>query len=196
MTHQLILASSSFFRKQLLNRLGLTFSVISPEVDETALPGEAPWELAKRLAQTKANAVLESLPANTPALIIGSDQVAVLDNRILGKPGHHEKAADQLRQQSGRNVIFYTALCVLNSSTRHMQIDLVDSKVLFRQLTEENIAVYLEREPAYNCAGSFKSEGLGIALLENIVSNDPTALIGLPLISLAKMLEREGLNIL
>lgn len=193
---QLILASTSPFRRQLLARLGLEFSVMSPEIDESSLPGELPEVLARRLAQAKASAALKSVKNDSPTLIIGSDQVAVVDNQLVGKPGSHEQAVNQLRRLSGRSVNFHTVVCVLNSSTLRMQIDSMISKVLFRSLTEAQISAYLEREPAYNCAGSFKSEGLGIVLLEKIISDDPTALIGMPLISLIKMLEHEGLNIL
>ena len=196
---QLILASTSLFRKQLLTRLGLPFSVVDPQVDETAVAGEAPQALVSRLAQAKAHAVLTSeisaMTVAEPVLIIGSDQVAVVDGQILGKPGGHEQAVRQLQQLSGRTAHFHTALCVLSSANRRIQLELVTSTVVFRRLTDAQIDAYLAREPAYNCAGSFKSEGLGIALLDKISSDDPTALIGLPLISLVKMLVLEGVSI-
>lgn len=198
-TYKIVLASTSPFRRQLLERLGLPFSVIDPQVDETALRGEAPQALASRLAQAKAHAVLTSetltVPEAESVLIIGSDQVVVLDDQILGKPGGHGQAVSQLQRLSGRTAYFHTALCVLNSATRRTQLDLVTSTVLFRRLTDAQIGAYLAREPAYNCAGSFKSEGLGITLLDKITSDDPTALIGLPLISLVKMLAHEGVAI-
>lgn len=198
-TYKLVLASTSPFRRQLLERLGLPFSIVDPQVDETALAGEAPQALASRLAQAKAHAVLtteaSAVTITAPVLIIGSDQVAVLDGQILGKPGGHEQAVLQLQCLSGRTAHFHTALCVLNGTSQRAQLDLVTSTVVFRRLTDTQIDAYLAHEPAYNSAGSFKSEGLGIALLDKISSDDPTALIGLPLISLVKMLALEGVSI-
>jgi len=198
-TYKIVLASTSPFRRQLLERLGLPFSIADPQVDETALAGEAPQALASRLAQAKAHAALTSeisaVTTAEPVLIIGSDQVAVLDGQILGKPGGHGQAVSQLQRLSGRTAHFHTALCVLNGASRRTQLELITSTVVFRRLTDAQIDAYLAREPAYNCAGSFKSEGLGIALLEKISSDDPTALIGLPLISLVKMLALEGVSI-
>lgn len=189
----LILASSSPFRKELLSRLGLKFDSVSPRVDETSLPDETPGQLARRLAQLKARSVAAEYP---DALIIGSDQVAVIGDRIIGKPGNHKKAMDQLMQASGQTMKFYTAVCVLNSATNHMQLDVIPISVKFRQLDKKTIDNYLSREQPYDCAGSFKSEGLGIVLFESMSGDDPTALIGLPLIRLTRMLEQEGVAIL
>ena len=188
-----ILASTSPYRRQLLERLGLRFQTADPAVDETPIPGELPEALARRLAHAKAAAVARAYPQ---ALIIGSDQVAVVAGEILGKPGGHEQAVRQLQRLSGRSVDFLTALCLLNSATRRVQHALVPATVVFRHLNDAQIDHYLSREPAYNCAGGFKSEGLGIGLLEKISSDDPTALIGLPLISLTSMLAQEGVQII
>ncbi len=189
----IILASTSPFRRQLLERLDLPFRTASPDVDETALPDESPEALVRRLAEAKARAVMSIYPT---ALIIGSDQVALLHGEVLGKPGAHEQAVKQLQRLSGQAAQFLTALCLLNSVTGTLQTEVVSTHVVFRRLSNTQIEHYLEREPAYQCAGSFKSEGLGISLLDKINSDDPTALIGLPLIRLAQMLEREGVAIL
>lgn len=189
---QLVLASSSPYRRQLLARLMLPFEVMSPDVDETPLAGEKPWETALRLAQRKASAVAEHFPR---ALVIGSDQVAVLDDAILGKPGHFQKAKEQLMAASGREVTFHTALALLNAATGRMQAKVVPFGVKFRVLTEAQIERYLHREQPYDCAGSAKSEGLGITLIERFIGDDPNALVGLPLIALVDMLRDEGIEL-
>jgi septum formation protein len=187
----LVLGSTSRYRRELLSRLRLTFEVVAPEVDETPLPGEAPAALAQRLALGKARAVAASRPE---AVVIGSDQVADLDGEPIGKPGTHERAVEQLRRMSGRTVIFQTALAVVRASTGFEQVDLAPVRVTFRHLTEAEIERYLRLEQPYDCAGSAKSETLGIALLEAIESDDPTALVGLPLIRTARMLRAAGLD--
>lgn len=189
----LILASSSPYRKALLQRLGLAFEVVNPEVDETPLPSETGHMLVQRLATTKAEAVGQLYPH---ALIIGSDQVAVLEDSILGKPGDHERAVAQLWRLSGRTVEFLSAVTLLNAENGHLHAQVVPTTVRFRKLSDAQIMHYLAHEPAYNCAGSFKSEGLGISLLEAVTSDDPTALIGLPLICLTTMLASEGRHVL
>ena len=190
---RIILASSSPFRRQLLARLDLEFESVSPDIDESILPDETPPQLARRLALSKAQAVADQ---NADALIIGSDQVAVIDKEIIGKPGSHDKAMEQLQHASGKTLEFFTAVCVLNSATGHSQHEIIPISVRFRQLDDATIKRYLLREQPYDCAGAFKSEGLGIALLEGIYGNDPTALIGLPLISLSRMLKREGMPVI
>ena len=189
----LVLASTSPYRRELLNRLGLPFITASPNVDETGVDGETPEQLVERLAESKAHAVAETYP---DALIIGSDQVAVLDNKILGKPGNHEAAVEQLSNASGKKVLFLTGLCLLNAETGKTQINIDKFSVEFRQLSRPQIENYLQREKPYDCAGSFKSEGLGISLFEKMKGNDPNALIGLPLITLINMLYNEGLDVL
>ncbi len=189
----LILASTSPFRRELLMRLGLPFVVEAPKVDETRLPGEEAPELVGRLAEQKARAVARVAPA---ALIIGSDQVAVLDGDIIGKPGDHPRAVAQLQRASGRTVIFYTGLCLLDSASGQCQAAVEEFRVVFRPLTATMIEAYLQREQPYQCAGSFKSEGLGIALFERLEGDDPTSLIGLPLIRLTRMLEAAGAAVL
>jgi 7-methyl-GTP pyrophosphatase len=195
---QLILASTSPYRRQLLERLGLEFETASPRVDESRRPGEAPRELALRLAQAKASAVAASHPE---ALVIGCDQVAVLEGEVLGKPGSHENAVRQLQKASGRCVSFLTGLCLLDGSSRDgssgaTQLALVPYSVYFRRLTDAQIEHYLRREQPYDCAGSFKSEGLGIALFERMEGDDPSALVGLPLIRLVHMLETAGMPVI
>jgi septum formation protein len=187
-----VLASSSRFRQTLLRRLGLEFGAVSPEVDETALPGELPEALARRLAEAKARRVGRDHP---DALIIGSDQVAVLDGQAIGRPGDHERAMAQLTAASGRTVQFFTALALWNPAAGRLQLDVIPSSVTFRTLAAADIDSYLRREQPYDCAGAFKSEGLGIALMERLDGTDPTALIGLPLIRLTRMLEAEGVKI-
>lgn len=182
----LVLASTSPFRRALLQRLGVPFETCSPNVDETAQPNEKPEELVQRLAISKAHAAHSFYPN---ALIIGSDQVAVIENKILGKPLTHDKAIEQLTFLSGKKVVFQTGLCVFNSQTKETLVEIVPFTVKFRELKKEQITNYLSKEPAYNCAGSFKSEGLGIALIEYMEGSDPNALIGLPLIRLTHMLE-------
>jgi septum formation protein len=191
----LILGSSSVYRRALLDRLHLTYSVISPDIDETALPGEHPAATARRLARAKAQAVAQQLPADQKgALIIGSDQVAVIGDRIFGKPGNHEKAVAQLQILSGQTVVFETALCLYDVLNDTAHEELVSTEVEFRELSLEEIEAYLQREPGYDCAGSAKSEGLGIALLDRLSGDDPTALIGLPLIALCRLLRHAGFN--
>ena len=190
---QIVLASTSPFRKSLLERLGLPFVTARPETDETRHPGEDASALVQRLAEEKARAVAPGFPQ---ALIIGSDQVAVLDEEILGKPGSHEQAVAQLTAASGREVLFLTGLCLLNARSGRAQVDVVPFSVRFRPLTAAQIEHYLRHEQPYNCAGSFKSEGLGIALFEAMRGDDPNALIGLPLIRLVDMLGDEGVDVL
>ena len=189
----LILASSSPYRQALLAKLGLPFESISPEIDETPLAGEQPQETALRLAQLKAKKIAES---NPNALIIGCDQVATLDGMQLGKPISHENAVKQLQYQRGRRVTFHSALCLYNATTKHMQAEVVPYDVEFRNLTDTQIENYLRIEEPYNCAGSAKSEGLGIAVIASMTGSDPNALIGLPLIKLITMLQNEQVNVI
>jgi septum formation protein len=193
MKQKLILASSSPYRQELLARLGLPFDAISPEIDESPLDGELPQETALRLAQLKAKKVAESHP---DALVIGCDQVASLDGIQLGKPITHENAVKQLQYQRGRRVTFHSALCLYNALTKHMQAEVVPYDVEFRNLTEAQIENYLRIEEPYNCAGSAKSEGLGIAVIASMTGSDPNALIGLPLIKLITMLQNEEVNVI
>lgn len=189
---RLVLGSSSIYRHELLRRLQIPFEVYNPEIDETPLAGESPDTTALRLAAAKTRMVAISHPG---ALIIGADQVAVLGGIQLGKPLNHANATQQLRLIRGKEVVFHTALSLLNSDKDNMQIRLVSSRVKFRKLSDKQIDNYLDREQPYHCAGSAKLEGLGIALIEHIVSEDPSALIGLPLIALVEMLTREGVEI-
>lgn len=193
MSPKLILASTSPYRRELLARLGLSFETANPKTDETALPGEPPEATALRLSEAKARAVGSNF---SDALVIGSDQVAVMDGRIFGKPGTHANAVDQLRILRGRTVNFFTGLCLLNAKTGHTQIRGVPTLVTFRDLSDREIENYLQREQPYNCAGAAKSEGLGIALLARMEGEDPNALVGLPLIALCDMLRAEGVQIL
>lgn len=193
MQSNLILASSSIYRRELLTHLQIPFSCISPEVDETPLPNELPQKTALRLAQVKAKKVGTLHP---DALIIGCDQVATLDNQQLGKPLTHENAIRQLRLMRGREVTFHSALCLYNASTHNMQAEVVPYVVKFRNLSDEQIENYLIKEQPYHCAGSAKSEGLGIAIIEKMTGDDPNALIGLPLIALVNMLQNEGLAVI
>ena len=188
----LILGSTSVYRRELLARLRLPFTVEPPNVDETPLPGERPAALASRLAAAKATAVARAHPA---AIVIGSDQVAELDGESLGKPGTHANALAQLRRMSGRTVIFQTALTVLCIESGFTAHDLAPVQVSFRTLTDAEIEAYLHAEQPYDCAGSAKSEGLGIALLDAIDSDDPTALVGLPLIRTCRMLRAAGVRL-
>ena len=190
---KLILGSTSAYRRELLSRLRIPFSVESPHVDETALPGENPAELARRLALAKAHAVAQRFP---DCVVIGSDQVADLEGHALGKPGNHERATSQLRQMRGKTVIFQTALAVVCLDSGFCQQDLAPVKVTFRDLGDTEIENYLRQEQPYDCAGSAKSEGLGIALLDAIESDDPTALVGLPLIRTSRMLRAAGIQLL
>lgn len=189
---QLVLASSSPYRRELLARLQIPFEVMSPDVDETPLANEAPQDTALRLAQLKARAVAKQFP---DALIIGSDQVALLHGQQLGKPHTFENAKQQLLAASGQAVVFHTALCLLNSRSGNMQACAVPITVRFRKLSEDQIERYLQKEQPYNCAGSAKSEGLGIALIERFEGDDPNALVGLPLIALVGMLNIEGVAV-
>lgn len=191
MTQPLVLASTSPYRRALLERLGLSFTIDSPLVDESSRPGEPPQVLVLRLAEAKANAAAERHPE---ALIIGSDQVACIDGQVLGKPGNRERAITQLEQASGRMVVFQTGLCLLNAATGRTQTLVEPFHVHFRRLSRRRIEAYLDREEPYDCAGSFKSEGLGIALFARLEGDDPSALIGLPLIRLITLLESEGLD--
>ncbi|MCO5354321.1 Maf family nucleotide pyrophosphatase [Acidovorax kalamii] len=186
----LVLGSTSRYRRELLERLNLPFEVAAPDVNETPLPGETPRDLALRLALAKARAVAQQHPG---AVVIGSDQVADLAGEPLGKPGQHERAVQQLRQMSGQTVVFQTAVAVVCAATGFEQVELAPVEVRFRALNDEEIERYLRAERPYDCAGSAKSEGLGIALLDAIHSDDPTALIGLPLIRTCRMLRAAGL---
>lgn len=190
---KLILASSSIYRRELLERLNLPFSVVVPNVDETPFPGETPEETALRLAQAKARKVGHD---HADALIIGCDQVATLDGLQLGKPLTHDNAVRQLRMMRGRIVLFHSALCLYNASTGSMQAEDVIYEVKFRQLSDAQIENYLRMEQPYHCAGSAKSEGLGISLMEYMRGDDPNALIGLPLIALISMLQNEGVTVI
>jgi septum formation protein len=189
----LVLASTSAYRRELLRRLRLDFSTFAPHLDESPLMGEPPATTALRLAQAKARAAAASYPT---ALIIGSDQVAELDGLRLDKPGNRERALEQLRQASGREVVFHTAVCLLQAQTGEMRHRVVPTRVRFRPLTPSQISAYLDQEQPFDCAGSAKSEGLGIALLEQIQGDDPTALIGLPLIAVVTLLRDAGLSVL
>ena len=188
-----VLGSTSRYRRELLERLRLPFEVAAPEVDETPLPGEAPAALATRLALAKAHAVAARFPE---AVVIGSDQVADLHGQPLGKPGTHERAVLQLQRMRGQTVVFQTALAVVCIETGFEQVDLAPVRVKFRDLSDAEIENYLQIEKPYDCAGSAKSEGLGIALLESIDNDDPTALVGLPLIRTARMLRAAGVQLL
>ena len=187
----LILASSSPYRREVLAKLGLPFEHYSPDIDENPLPNESPEELVRRLAIGKTQAVANHY-SNTR--IIGSDQVALFNNRIITKPHTHENAIQQLQRFSSHKVTFLTSLCLFNSSTQHQQIEIVPYHVQFLPLTNVQIETYLQREQPYDCAGSFKSEGLGISLFESLEGTDPNSLIGLPLIALTKMLRKDGLE--
>jgi len=189
----LVLASTSRYRRALLSRLGLPFDVQPPGVDETALPGEAPWATACRLAEAKARAVA-SRYAN--ALVIGSDQVADAEGVAIGKPGDHAAAAAQLRMLAGRTVVFHTAVALVDAQSGRCAVRLIDVATRFRALSDAAIEHYLQRERPYDCAGSIRSEGLGIALVEAIESDDPSALIGLPLITVIDLLRAEGVDVL
>lgn len=188
----LILGSTSPFRKELLNKLGLSFATDTPDIDETIREGEPPQELVQRLALQKAQVVARR---HSNALIIGSDQIACIGYDILGKPGNRERAIAQLTQAAGQRVSFYTGLCLLNSNSGEYQVVCEPFHVHFRKLNQAQIERYLDTEEPYNCAGSFKSEGLGISLFERLEGDDPNALIGLPLIRLIAMLEQEGISV-
>lgn len=188
----LILGSSSVYRCELLQRLQIPFETTSPAVDEFALSGEAPEATALRLAKEKAHVVAKLFP---DALIITADQVAALGEAQLGKPLNHENAVRQLRLIRGKEVIFYSALCLFNSRTTHLQARVIPCSVKYRELSDSQIEHYLIKEQPYHCAGSAKAEGLGIALIERITGEDPNALIGLPLIALVEMLMEEGVEL-
>jgi septum formation protein len=188
----LVLGSTSRYRRELLQRLGLPFEVAAPDVDETPQPGEPPAALARRLALAKARAVARRFPQ---AIVIGSDQVADLDGEPLGKPGDHARATAQLRRMRGRDVVFQTALAVVCEASGYVGEDLAPVHVRFRALGDDEIERYLRAEQPYDCAGSAKSEGLGIALLESIGNDDPTALVGLPLIRTCRLLRAAGLQV-
>jgi len=190
---QIVLASTSPFRKSVLEKLGLPFDCHAPEIDETPRAGETPAQVVERLSIAKAQAVAAHYKQG---LVIGSDQVAVIDNEILGKPGNHENAVAQLERASGKTVTFLTGLALVNAGSGSIQAEVVPFKVVFRQLTHPQIVNYLNAEHPYNCAGSFKSEGLGIALFERLEGDDPNTLIGLPLIHLIRMLEKEGVTVI
>jgi septum formation protein len=193
MRKPLVLGSTSRYRRELLARLGLPFEVDGPGIDEAALPAESPADTALRLAEAKARAVA---PRHPHALVIGSDQVAELDGRPVGKPQNHADAVAQLRAASGRTVVFHTGVALVDAESGRCRSRLVDVASTFRALRDEDIEHYLARERPYDCAGSVRSEGFGIALFERIVSDDPTALIGLPLIAVAALLREEGVDVL
>jgi len=192
-TPRIVLASSSKYRRELLARLGLPFDVASPEVDETALPGEAPPDTARRLAEAKARAVGARFPQS---LVVGSDQVAVLDGAVLGKPGNHANALRQLKCMRAKEVVFYTALCLYETASANAETCLVPYTVRFRDYSDEQIESYLQREQPYDCAGSARAEALGIALIAEMRGSDPNALVGLPLIALTDMLARRGVRVI
>ncbi len=192
MLARLILASTSPYRQRLLERLGVVFQTVAPNVDEERAVGEGPQALVQRLSEAKARSVMAKFPGS---LIIGSDQVASLGGEFLGKPGSHAAAVAQLRRSSGQKVDFFTGLCLLDAHTQRMQTAVVPFRVVFRSLTESRIERYLRREKPYDCAGSFKSEGLGIILFEKMQGDDPSALMGLPLMTLVSMFERIGLDV-
>ena len=191
---RLLLASSSRYRRELLERLRLAFEVVTPDLDETPLAGESPADTALRLAAAKARAVAARIEAPEGAVVIGSDQVATFDGRQIGKPGTHQRALEQLQAMRGREVEFHSALCVYDSRSDLVQVEDVVTRVRFRSLPDADLEAYLRAETPYDVAGSAKSEGLGIALLEAIDSNDPTALVGLPLIALTRMLAEAGIS--
>jgi septum formation protein len=189
---RLVLGSTSQYRRTLLERLGIPFTVAAPDVDESALPGELPIDLVHRLARAKAESVAQR---QAKALVIGSDQLAVSGQEVLGKPGSGERAVAQLQRLSGQRVTFYTAVQVINSETGSNEGHLDATTVHFRQLTEEEIRNYVARDKPFHCAGGFKIEALGISLFTRVDSQDPTALIGLPLIWLSGALRRSGFKV-
>lgn len=187
---KIVLGSTSPFRREILAKLAIPFATASPAIDETRLPQEEPATLVVRLAEQKARAAGKTFPA---ALVIGSDQVACVDGEILGKPGNRANAIQQLEKTSGKTVTFYTGLCLLNTASGTAQTSCELFKVHFRDLVLDQISRYVDQEQPFNCAGSFKSEGLGITLFRKLEGDDPNTLIGLPLIRLVDMLEQEGL---
>lgn len=185
-----VLASTSRYRRELLERLGLPFTAVPPEVDETPLTGESPVQAARRLSLAKATAVARAYPA---AWVIGSDQTATIDGQsIIGKPGSHERAVAQLRESAGRTLYFYTGLALVCLNDGIERVDVAEVRARFRTLSDEQIEAYLRRDQPYDCAGSARSESLGIALLESMTGDDPTALIGLPLTRLTGLLLEHG----
>ena len=192
-SQSLVLASTSLYRRELLERLQIPFQITAPDVDETPFSGESAKETSWRLSREKAQAVTARYP---DALVIGSDQVALLGGQQMGKPLTHDNAVRQLRAMRGKTVIFYTALTLLNARTGEIQTEVAETRVGFREVSDEEIENYLCKEQPYHCAGSAKSEGLGIALISRIEGDDPNALIGLPLILLVGMLKRQGVSIL
>ena len=192
-SQSLVLASTSVYRRELLERLQIPFSIAAPEVDETPLQDESAKQTSWRLSREKAQVVAIQYP---DALVIGSDQVALLDGKQIGKPLTHENAEIQLRLMRGKTVTFYTALTLLNARTCEIQTEVAENRVSFRELSDEEIASYLFKEQPYHCAGSAKSEGLGIALISRMEGDDPNALVGLPLILLVGMLKNQGVSIL
>ena len=188
----LILASSSIYRRELLERLCIPFQCVSPDIDEAALPGESAQQTAWRLSRDKAHAVAANYP---DALVIGSDQVALLGQQQLGKPLTHENATRQLRAMRGQKVFFFTALSLLNARTNEMQTEITENSVTFRDFCDEEIESYLRKEQPYHCAASARCEGLGIALISRMEGDDPNALIGLPLILLVSMLRKQAISI-
>lgn len=193
MTLPLILGSGSKYRREILDKLHLKYSVVKPDIDETAISSENPQQLVGRLAEAKARAVKKRMTYDS-AVIIGSDQVAVCDGQILGKPGNAENAVQQLLGFVGKTVTFYTGLAVLNTATEQCEVRVEPFEVEFRQLTDDEIQRYVELEKPFDCAGSFKSEGLGISLFSSLKGNDPNTLIGLPAIALLDMLRTHGIN--
>ena len=189
---KIILASSSPYRKKLLKRLDITFTTVSPEINERYFQDELISDYVLRLAKTKAESIVSK---NNNSLIIAADQALQCDKKILGKPGNYNKAKEQLIFMSNRSLTFYTGLCLINTETKIIEEDVISFRVDFRKLTESEIENYLVKEKPYDCAGSFKSEKLGISLLKKMNGDDPTALIGLPLIRLCKMLRNQGVNI-
>jgi septum formation protein len=189
----IVLASTSRYRRELLSRLGIAFEVAAPGVDETPVANEAPRTTAWRLAAAKARA---AAAGRTEALVIGSDQVAECDGEPIGKPGSHAAAVRQLERLSGRTVVFHTGVALVNAATGRAQVAMIDVASTYRMLSADEIEHYLRRETPYDCAGSVRSEGLGIALFERIASDDPSALVGLPLITVARMLREEGVDVL
>lgn len=194
MNRKIILASTSAYRRQLLQRLGIAFDVVAPDIDESALPGESARDRARRLSERKALAVAAQV--QEPALVIGSDQVADLGGQHIGKPGSKEQAVLQLAALRGREVVFHSGIAVVASRGGPVRSTVVSTQVKMRDYAHGEIERYVDREPAFDCAGSAKSEGLGIALIESIRSDDPTALIGLPLIATLALLREHGLEVL
>ncbi|MCK5361119.1 MAG: septum formation inhibitor Maf [Gammaproteobacteria bacterium] len=190
---ELILGSTSIYRRELLERLKIPFRVEAPDIDETPLQNETPQQLVERLSIEKARTVAANNPGS---LVIGSDQVAVHNGKIVGKPLTHDKAMQQLREANGKEIVLYTGLSVVNADTGESLTEVIPFHVVFRKLTEDQLENYLHKEQPYHCAGSVKSEGLGIALLERFDGEDPNTLIGLPLIRLIRMLEHFGVSIL